>query len=58
MTYTTLISATELQALVASGAPLMVFDCSFDLTQPFCGRAAICWMPTSPAPCTPTSTPT
>ena len=33
MTYTTLISATELQALTASGAPLMVFDCSFDLVQ-------------------------
>ncbi|MFN9472221.1 sulfurtransferase, partial [Acidovorax sp.] len=31
MTYTTLISATELQSLAASGAPLMVFDCSFDL---------------------------
>ena len=29
--YTTLISVVELQALQASGAPLMVFDCSFDL---------------------------
>lgn len=37
MTYTTLISATELQKLMASGAPLMVFDCSFDLTQPSAG---------------------
>ena len=37
MTYTTLVSATELQSLVASGAPLMVFDCSFDLTQPSAG---------------------
>ncbi|CAM3846421.1 sulfurtransferase [Paracidovorax anthurii] len=34
MPYTTLISATELKALRASGAPLMVFDCSFDLSQP------------------------
>lgn len=37
MTYTSLISAPELQSLVASGAPLMVFDCSFDLTQPTAG---------------------
>ena len=37
MPYTTLISATELQALMASGQPLMVFDCSFDLTQPTLG---------------------
>ena len=37
MTYTTLITATELQALAASGAPLMVFDCSFDLAQPGAG---------------------
>ena len=36
-TYTTLISATELQALAASGAPLMVFDCSCDLMQPALG---------------------
>ncbi|MBU1352317.1 MAG: sulfurtransferase [Gammaproteobacteria bacterium] len=36
-TYTTLISAPELQSLIASGAPLMVFDCSFDLTQPTAG---------------------
>ena len=36
-TYTTLISAPELQALAAGGAPLMVFDCSFELTQPSAG---------------------
>ena len=36
-TYTTLISAPELRALAASGAPLMVFDCSFDLAQPGAG---------------------
>ncbi|RZI77522.1 MAG: sulfurtransferase [Variovorax sp.] len=35
--YTTLISAEQLQALQTSGAPLMVFDCSFDLTQPHAG---------------------
>ncbi|MBS0403408.1 MAG: sulfurtransferase [Proteobacteria bacterium] len=32
--YTHLISAQQLQALQASGAPLMVFDCSFDLADP------------------------
>ena len=37
--YTTLISVSELQALRASAAPLLVFDCSFDLTQPEAGRA-------------------
>jgi thiosulfate/3-mercaptopyruvate sulfurtransferase len=36
-TYTTLISAPDLQNLIASGAPLMVFDCSFELTQPTAG---------------------
>ncbi|MFN9727165.1 sulfurtransferase [Acidovorax sp.] len=35
--YTTLISATELQSHIAGGAPLMVFDCSFDLMQPSAG---------------------
>ncbi len=35
--YTTLISAAQLQALQASGAPLMVFDCSFDLMNPAAG---------------------
>ena len=37
--YTTLISAAQLQAMHTSGAPLMVFDCSFDLMQPAAGRA-------------------
>ena len=37
MTYTTLISPAELQQLQASGTPLMVFDCSFDLMQPGAG---------------------
>ena len=37
MTYTTLISAPELQQLIASGAPRMVFDCSFELMQPSAG---------------------
>ena len=37
--YTTLISATQLQSLLASGAPCMVFDCSFDLNQPDAGQA-------------------
>jgi len=35
--YTTLIQAKELQTLAASGQPLMVFDCSFDLMQPDAG---------------------
>ncbi len=38
MTYTTLISASELQALMHSGTPLMVFDCSFDLATPSAGE--------------------
>ncbi len=33
MNYTTLITAAQLQSLMASGAPLMVFDCSFELMQ-------------------------
>ncbi|MBS0467532.1 MAG: sulfurtransferase [Proteobacteria bacterium] len=37
MTYTTLISAPQLQSLMASGRPLMVFDCSFDLGDPALG---------------------
>ena len=37
--YTTLISAAQLQALRDSGAPLMVFDCSFDLMNPAAGEA-------------------
>ncbi len=39
--YTTLISADQLMALQASGAPLMVFDCSFDLMKPEAGDRAI-----------------
>ncbi len=39
MLYTTLISAPQLQALLASGQPCMVFDCSFDLTQADAGLA-------------------
>ena len=31
---TPLISAPALRALMASGAPLLVFDCRFDLAQP------------------------
>ena len=34
MSHTHLISVAELQALQTSGAPLMVFDCSFDLGNP------------------------
>ncbi len=37
MTFTTLVSATELRALQAAGTPLMVFDCSFDLMKPESG---------------------
>ena len=55
MTYTTLIAATELQALIASGQPLMVFDCSFDLTSPSAGRSNL-RRPTFLAPCMPTWT--
>jgi len=36
--HTTLISAEQLRALQASGAPLMVFDCSFDLMNPAAGE--------------------
>lgn len=38
MPYTTLISVAQLQALQASTQPVMVFDCSFDLTQPGAGE--------------------
>ncbi|MDB5742904.1 MAG: 3-mercaptopyruvate sulfurtransferase [Polaromonas sp.] len=38
MSYTTLISAEQLQALMASGQQLRVFDCSFDLMQPHAGE--------------------
>ncbi|GAA6118290.1 sulfurtransferase [Acidovorax sp. FG27] len=37
--YTTLISVPELQALMASARPRMVFDCSFDLMHPSSGGA-------------------
>ncbi len=37
--YTPLISAQQLQALQASGQPLMVFDCSFELMKPLEGDA-------------------
>jgi thiosulfate/3-mercaptopyruvate sulfurtransferase len=36
--YTTLISVEQLKALQASGAPLMIFDCSFDLKNPAAGE--------------------
>ncbi|MDB5941570.1 MAG: 3-mercaptopyruvate sulfurtransferase (Rhodanese-like protein)-like protein [Ramlibacter sp.] len=36
--YTTLISVEQLRALQAAGAPLMVFDCSFDLMNPAAGQ--------------------
>jgi thiosulfate/3-mercaptopyruvate sulfurtransferase len=36
--YTTLISAEQLQTLLADGRPLRVFDCSFDLMQPLVGK--------------------
>ncbi len=35
--YTTLISVDELKPLQRSGAPLMLFDCSFDLMNPAAG---------------------
>ncbi|RZI97712.1 MAG: sulfurtransferase, partial [Haliea sp.] len=38
MAYTTLVSASDLQALTASDQPHMVFDCSFDLMQPHAGE--------------------
>lgn len=38
MTYTTLISTAQLQALQASDRPYMVFDCSFDLSNPSAGH--------------------
>jgi thiosulfate/3-mercaptopyruvate sulfurtransferase len=37
--HSTLISAPELQSLMASQKPLMVFDCSFELMQPTAGDA-------------------
>jgi thiosulfate/3-mercaptopyruvate sulfurtransferase len=40
MTYSTLITVAQLQALQASSAPLQVWDCSFDLMQPAAGAQA------------------
>jgi len=37
--YAALISVAQLKTLHTSGAALMVFDCSFDLTKPAAGRA-------------------
>ena len=37
--YTTLISVAQLQTLMASGQPLEVFDCSFELMNPDAGDA-------------------
>ena len=39
MTYTTLISPAQLQTLLDQKTPCMVFDCSFDLTDPSAGEA-------------------
>jgi thiosulfate/3-mercaptopyruvate sulfurtransferase len=39
MRYTTLISATELQDLLRGRQSVMIFDCSFELTQPAQGDA-------------------
>ena len=36
--HATLISATQLHALQAAGAPLMLFDCTFDLMNPAAGE--------------------
>lgn len=36
--YTTLIQVPELKALQASGQPLLVFDCSFELSNPAAGE--------------------
>ncbi|MGZ5179994.1 MAG: sulfurtransferase [Ramlibacter sp.] len=36
--FTTLITVEQLQALRSAGAPLMVFDCSFDLMNPAAGE--------------------
>lgn len=37
--YSTLISVSQLQSLMTSSQPLMVFDCSFELMQPAAGDA-------------------
>lgn len=38
--YTTLITVAQMQKLQAQGAPLVIFDCSFDLMQPTAGDAS------------------
>ena len=38
MKHTTLIAAEQLQALMKTGQPLRIFDCSFELMQPHAGR--------------------
>jgi thiosulfate/3-mercaptopyruvate sulfurtransferase len=38
--YSTLISVAQLQALQSQGAPLLLWDCSFDLTNPAAGAQA------------------
>ncbi|MBC7649403.1 MAG: sulfurtransferase [Vitreoscilla sp.] len=38
MNYDLLISTEQLQALIASKQPMMIFDCSFDLAQPHLGQ--------------------
>ncbi len=37
--YTTLVSASQLQAVLAAKTPLRIFDCSFDLAEPHAGHA-------------------
>jgi len=37
--YSTLITAAQLQTLQTSGAPLLVFDCTFDLMNPTAGHS-------------------
>ncbi len=39
MNYSTLVSAPQVLALVASKQPLRIFDCSFDLMRPHAGHA-------------------
>ena len=38
MTYKTLIQVSELRALMSAGTPYMVFDCTFDLSNPSTGE--------------------
>ncbi|MEO7888094.1 MAG: sulfurtransferase [Polaromonas sp.] len=38
MSYTTLISVEELQALITAAKPLRIFDCTFDLMKPHVGH--------------------